>query len=104
MANQVIMPDSKYYPDPNKSQAKNVGDVESARAHFLANRPTNLEFMLQNRYKWMNKYLDGLDYIFELGSGSGLSKEWIDSQNIELFYGLLHKYHNEDCLMNGKIK
>lgn len=73
-----------YFPSHNISKLSGEGDVTAARRLYFNERPQNLVFLLTNRYCWMNKYLDGLDMVIELGAGSGLSKEFINNPNYML--------------------
>jgi SAM-dependent methyltransferase len=60
------------------------GDSELARKRFLENRPPNLEFLLKNRYSWMNKFIESSDNGIEVGCGSGLSKLFVENENLLL--------------------
>ena len=64
-----------------KSKIRNTGDVENARKIFYSKKNKNLYFLLKKRYDWMNSYIEGDQYGIEVGSGSGLSKEFINSKN-----------------------
>ena len=64
-----------------KSKTRNTGDVENARKIFYSKKNKNLYFLLKKRYDWMNSYIKGDQYGIEVGSGSGLSKEFIKSKN-----------------------
>lgn len=63
---------------------KSEGDLKSARARFLNERPTNLNFLLEQRFAWMNEYTDGKDQVYELGSGCGFSKEFIKNPKLKM--------------------
>ena len=60
------------------------GDIVSARESFLAARPTNLSFLLEQRYIWMNSYLDGLRTVIEVGSGPGFAREYISHPGLQM--------------------
>lgn len=73
-----------FIPLHEENLMKSEGDVESARKHFLKDRPRNLEFLLNKRYSWMKKFIDKNSKFIELGSGSGFSKEFLPGENIIL--------------------
>lgn len=56
---------------------RNVGDVTRARQDFLERPSNNLRFLLENRYAWMNDFIEGDAVGVELGSGTGVSKKFI---------------------------
>jgi SAM-dependent methyltransferase len=55
-----------------------------ARSRFLSKRPSNLNFLLEKRYQWMNKYFANKSSIYEVGCGAGFSKVFIDNKNLKL--------------------
>ena len=64
-----------YFPPNNKKQIKNSQNVRRARESFLKRNPSNLRFLLEDRYHWMLPYLqDSGKKVIELGAGAGLSK------------------------------
>jgi SAM-dependent methyltransferase len=69
------------------------GDTRSAREHFLARRPKNLAFLLQNRFEWMNAFIRPEHRGVEVGAGTGLSKLFIQNKNF-----LLSDYSNDEWL------
>lgn len=60
-----------YFPSPEKNRFLHAGDVLGARKYFDQNKPNNLNYLLEKRYKWMNKYLADKTRIIELGCGPG---------------------------------
>lgn len=83
----------------NENRMSHEGDVRGARERFLKERPKNLEFLLKNRFDWMNRYIKPGDKGMEVGAGTGLSKlfiksghflltdfsndEWLDEKNVD---------------------
>ncbi len=57
---------------------KHVGDCERARARYFQRPTANLEYVVKNRYDWMNRFIEPGWTGVELGAGSGLSREIID--------------------------
>jgi SAM-dependent methyltransferase len=68
-----------YFFKHEDNRMKDEGDVVSARKIFLKSRFNNLDFMLKKRFNWMNPYLNDKKNIYELGSGAGFSRIYIDS-------------------------
>ena len=73
-----------YSPPCPPRNITNAGYVRKVREDFLRRRPRNLEFLLRKRYEWMNPYTDGKASVVELGSGLGLSREFIRNANLLL--------------------
>lgn len=73
-----------FFPSHDENRMKSEGDLKAARTRFLSERPTNLEFLLEQRFAWMNKYTDGKAQVYELGSGCGFSKEFIKNPNFKM--------------------
>jgi SAM-dependent methyltransferase len=68
----------KYKPrDHGENRMKHEGDVMLARNNFLKRKNKNLEFLLYNRFNWMNKYIKKNDVGIEVGCGTGISKNYI---------------------------
>ncbi|HLD00878.1 MAG TPA: class I SAM-dependent methyltransferase [Candidatus Nanoarchaeia archaeon] len=67
----------EYYPKPNTSRLKNVGDVVSSRNYYYHQKPPNLIYLLKNRYMWMNRFINPGDKVLELGCGIGVSKDFL---------------------------
>ena len=70
----------KYKPlSHQENRMKFEGDTLRARASFLTNTSKNLYFLLENRFKWMNRFIQNSDKGIEVGAGTGVSKEFIKS-------------------------
>lgn len=59
-------------------------DLEKSRESFLADRFTNLDFLLKSRYEWMNKHIQPHHKGVELGCGLGVSRLYIKNENLSL--------------------
>ena len=59
------------------------GDTIRARKHYYLRNNKNLEFLLENRYFWMNKYIESNNIGIEVGAGTGISKEYIKCNNFK---------------------
>ena len=78
-----ILP-STYLPSHDENRMASEGDVKLARTTFLEKRPSNLVFLLESRFSWMNSYLRDAKQVYELGSGHGLLKEFCQNPNLRL--------------------
>jgi ubiquinone/menaquinone biosynthesis C-methylase UbiE len=56
---------------------RDEGNVEKAREIFLHSRFANLDFLLRQRYAWMNNYIKPDDTVIEIGCGAGFSQLYI---------------------------
>ena len=68
----------------NQNRMKVVGNVDDARNYFKKKKNKNLYFLVKKRYEWMNNYIKIDDIGIEFGSGSGLSKEFIQNNNLKI--------------------
>jgi SAM-dependent methyltransferase len=70
----------KYKPlSHQENRMKYEGDTLSARTNFINDVSTNLYFLLENRFTWMNRFIQNNDKGIEVGAGTGVSKEFIKS-------------------------
>ena len=60
----------------NKMQRE--GDVARARTDFEIHRFNNLDYLLHNRYSWMNEFLTENSVIVEVGAGAGFSSFYLN--------------------------
>ncbi len=63
---------------------RDEGDVKRARARFLESRFSNLDVLLEQRYAWMNEFIQPDDVVVELGCGAGFSRLYIESKKLVL--------------------
>ncbi|MGL4419408.1 MAG: class I SAM-dependent methyltransferase, partial [Gemmataceae bacterium] len=75
---------STYVPAHGENRMAHEGDVGRARRVFFESSPTNLKFLLQNRYQWMNQFIPAGGRGIEVGCGSGLSREFIQASEYRL--------------------
>lgn len=68
-----------FFPDHASNKMSHEGDVEGARAWFLANKPNNLRFLLEKRFAWMNRYVKPGVNALELGCGAGFAEFFIEA-------------------------
>jgi SAM-dependent methyltransferase len=70
----------KYKPlSHQENRMKFEGDTLRARKNFYSNASKNLYFLLENRFTWMNRFIQKNDIGIEVGAGTGVSKEFIQS-------------------------
>ena len=75
----------KYTPRSHgENRMKNEGDTIKARKNYYLRNNKNLEFLLKNRYDWMNKHIDSNNIGIEVGAGTGVSKEYIKCDNFQI--------------------
>jgi len=70
-----------FAPDPSRNRMGNVDDVAGSRKNYIEQQPSNLKYLLEKRYTWMNDYIKPDDVGIEVGAGNGLSKFFIRSNN-----------------------
>ena len=67
-----------YFPKHEDNRMGNEGDIITSRNNFLSKRFNKLDFLLSQRYSWMNNYILPYENIIEVGSGSGFSKLYLN--------------------------
>jgi SAM-dependent methyltransferase len=66
-----------YFPAHADNRMQFEGEVELARARYLAEQPATLTRLLRQRYAWMRPYLANRTQVVELGSGAGFAKQFL---------------------------
>jgi len=72
------------------------GNLEKARFRFYDENPTNLIFLLEKRFSWMNKFLHKKEKIYEIGCGAGFSRDFIKNKNLLLTDFNKHKWVDKE--------
>lgn len=67
-----------------KPKKKKECNVYESRKRFMNKKNKNLNFLLEDRFFWMKKFIKGKRNIIELGSGNGASKVILKKKNIIL--------------------
>lgn len=76
---------STYFPSHEANRMKGEGCVSDAREYFFSGKNSILKLLIEQRFSWMNDYIGENDAkIIEIGSGPGLSKEYIQSNKLVL--------------------
>jgi SAM-dependent methyltransferase len=73
-----------FHPRHDENLMQNEGDVVAARDRFFNEKPSNVHFLLDRRFTWMNTYLEGKEAVVELGAGAGFLKEFIRNPNLKM--------------------
>jgi SAM-dependent methyltransferase len=63
---------------------KSIANTESAIKIFNKRKSKNLQFLLKQRFNWMNKFINDDDVGIEVGSGAGFAKFYIKNKNLKL--------------------
>ena len=71
---------------PKKFTPKRIKkcDIKQSRKRFKDKGNTNLRYLLEKRFLWMNQYIKNKKNIVELGSGNGACKDVLKNKNIIL--------------------
>ena len=75
---------NEYIVNHDENRMHNEGNVVAARSKYYSERNNNLVALLENRYKWMNEYINDDDIGIEFGAGSGFSKDFIINDNFKI--------------------
>lgn len=66
----------------SENRMKNEGNVNSSIAKFEKNK--NLFYLLNERYSWMNKFINENDNGIEVGAAGGFTKKFIKCKNFKI--------------------
>ena len=76
---------TKYFPTHSQNRMKSEGNVKAARESFLHTKNKILYQLIKQRFSWMNDYIpENAENVIELGTGAGLSKQFITSKKLLL--------------------
>jgi ubiquinone/menaquinone biosynthesis C-methylase UbiE len=68
---------AEYRPKHAENRMAHEGDVHNARNAFYKHKPSNLVFLIEKRFAWMNQYISKGDRVLEVGCGPGFSRTYI---------------------------
>ena len=68
----------------DQNRMKKIADVENAVKEFSLKKNKNLDFLLEKRFSWMNKFIQENDKGVEVGAGGGFSKKFIKNKNFKI--------------------
>lgn len=69
-----------YLPAHNENRMSSEGSVALARENFIESRFRNLDYLMRQRYEWMNEYIRSGDIVIELGAGAGFSPLYLSQK------------------------
>lgn len=67
----------EFRPSRKKNKMKNFGDIAFMRDYYYTRNLKNLKFAFYKRLNWMNEFINKDDCVVELGSGIGVSRDFI---------------------------
>ena len=70
--------------NPDNNRLKVVADIKKAIEDFNLNKNKNLDFLLNNRFSWMKKFITENGEGLEVGAGAGFSKKYIKNKGFKI--------------------
>ena len=67
----------------SQNMMKHVADIRAAIEYYKS-KNNNLDFLLRERFNWMNDFINPSDLGLEVGSGVGFSKDYIKNKNFKI--------------------
>lgn len=67
----------EFRPQHSENLLKNEGNVVLARETYNKYKPQKLEFLFHKRFDWMNEYIKKGDKVLDIGSGTGIARDFI---------------------------
>ena len=58
----------------NENRMKSIADTKIARELYYSSKSKNVKFLLNERFSWMNDFIQDEETGIEVGSGAGFSK------------------------------
>ena len=68
----------------NENRMSSIANTEIARDLYNSAKYSNLKFLLEKRFAWMNNFINDEDNGIEVGSGAGFTKNFILNKNFKL--------------------
>ena len=68
----------------NENRMKSIADTKIARELYYSSKSKNVKFLLNERFSWMNDFIQDEEIGIEVGSGAGFSKDFIKNKNFKL--------------------
>ncbi len=68
----------------DENRMKSIADTKIARDLYYSSKSENVRFLLNERFSWMNDFINKDDIGIEVGSGAGFSREFIKNKNFKL--------------------
>ncbi len=67
-----------------ENKMNSVANTKKARELYYSAKSSNLKFLLEKRFSWMNKFIKDEHTGIEVGSGAGFTREFIENKNLKL--------------------
>ena len=67
-----------------ENRMKSIADTKIARELYYSSKSKNVKFLLNERFSWMNDFIQDEETGIEVGSGAGFSKDFIKNKNFKL--------------------
>jgi len=67
----------------NENKMRSIGNTKIALNLYNSKKSKNLHYLLQQRFNWMNNFINDNDIGIEVGSGIGFSKDYIKNKNFK---------------------
>ncbi len=68
----------------NENRMKSIANTKIARELYYSSKSKNVKFLLNQRFSWMNDFIQDEESGIEVGSGAGFSKDFIKNKNFKL--------------------
>ena len=68
----------------HENRMYSVANTEAAREQYYSSNSLNVKYLLENRFNWMNNFIDENDVGIEVGSGAGFLRDFIKNKNLKL--------------------
>ena len=69
---------------PEENRMKSVANTKTAIKLFNSTKSKNLKFLLEERFGWMDNFIEKNEVGLEVGSGAGFAKLFIRNKNLKL--------------------
>ena len=74
---------NKIHFSANKNKMQSIASTKVAIEYFNSSKSKNLKFLLNERFGWMNKFINEEEKGIEVGSGAGFAKFFISNKNFK---------------------
>ena len=68
----------------NENKMNSIANTKVARELYYSAKYPNVKFLLEQRFSWMNEFINENDTGIEVGSGAGFTKDFIFNKNFKL--------------------
>ncbi len=67
-----------------ENKMNSIANTKIARDLYYSAKSSNVKFLLEKRFSWMNNFIKDGDKGIEVGSGAGFTKDFIKNKNFKL--------------------